>query len=256
MKFRRILLSCIFLFVACQYLARTDERAAAQELKPVSFLPVVINSIAKYTFVDGYGGNVFTAKDAQMSAGWPTCYNGGAHVNAQFEVNQRVLMEFNLSSIPANATLLDATLYLYHSYPPEGGPSTTISIYSIAAGNAAWIAGDKDIEPAGAGENCWQALASNGAGGVSTPWAGSPGLSTRGVDYETNGIGSFTFNPGSARGTEYAIPLNLTRVKGWLGPSNTNYGIVFFTSVNSGHVAQSNHQTTGYRPKLVVHYTH
>ena len=205
-------------------------------------------------FTDGFGGDVFTAKDTQMSAAWPA-KNGGAHKNSQFETHQRILMEFDLSSIPADATLLDATLYLYHSYQPEGGKPVTVSIYSITAANATWTAGTKNIDPASKGESCWNALASDGAGGVRTAWAGSAGLSTKGIDYEPNRIGSFTFDPNSALGTEYAISLDPERVQGWFGASNTNYGIIFFTSANSGHVAQSSHSKTGYRPKLVVHYS-
>lgn len=214
---------------------------------------VIAQAEGEHVFVDGYGGDIFTAKDTQMSAAWPT-RNGGAHANIQFETNQRTLMEFDLSAIPARATLLSATLYLYHSYYPEAGNPVTITLYSISAANAAWVAGTKDIEPAAAGESCWNALASNGSGGVRTAWAGSPGLSTRGIDYESDSIGFFTFNPSSPLGTEYAIPLDTERVQGWLGQSNTNYGIVFFSSANSGHVAQSGHSTTGFRPKLVVRY--
>lgn len=235
----RILVT-VLLLVVLQPLAFRVEKAVAQVE-------------GEYVFVDGYGGDVFTAKDTQMSAAWPT-RNGGEHANIQFETNQRALMEFNLSAIPASATLLSATLYLYHSYYPEAGNPATITLYSISAANAAWVAGTKDIEPASAGESCWNALASNGSGGVRTAWAGSPGLSTRGIDYESNSIGSFTFDPGSPRGKEYAIPLDTDRVQGWIGPSNTNYGIVFFASVNSGHIAQSSHSTTAYRPKLVVRY--
>lgn len=198
---------------------------------------------------------MFTAKDIQMESTNPF-YNGGGHANIQFERYQRALMEFNLSSIPASATVLDATLYLYHSRGPEGnGTVGTIYIYSISAANKGWVAGTKDLEQAGPGEACWGALASNGNNGVQKAWAGSAGLSTSGVDFEPNAIGSFVFDEGSPIGTEYAIPLNKARVQGWLGPNNTNYGIVFFTNAFTGHVAQSSHSTTQLRPKLVVHYT-
>ena len=211
-------------------------------------------------FVDGYGGNVTTAKDSPMSLGWPT-FNGGRHSHAQFEVNQRFLMEFDLSSIPANATIVDATLYLYHGYEPEGRSPVNIYIYSISAANAAWQEGDKDIRIATAGENTWNALAADGAGGVQTPWAGSPGLSTPGVDYEgdhstkTGAIGSFLFDSNAPLNQEYVINLNPERVKGWFGNQNTNYGIIFYSDNNVGHVTSSDDITTSLRPKLVVNYT-
>lgn len=221
---------------------------------PAAVAPGKPDSSGVYTFIDGPGGDVFTAKDMQMSEAWPD-RNGGRHRNAQFETHQRLLMEFDLSLIPADATLLDATLYLYHSYEPERKRPVTISIYSIAAGNAAWNAGDKDIKPAEVGESCWNALESDGAGGVKTAWAGSPGLSTRGIDYEPDPIGTFMFDSATPLGTEYAVPLDTQRVQGWLGPANTNYGIIFFTSNNSGHVAQASHSMENLRPRLVVRYT-
>lgn len=205
------------------------------------------------TFIDGFGGDVFTAKDMQMSAGWPT-NNGGGHANFQFSTTQRSLLEFDLSSIPTTATITDAILYLYHSYTPEGGFSPTVSIHSMSAANAAWIAGDNDITLADAGEPCWNALAADGAGGVTTAWAGSEGASTAGTDYETPAIGSFVFDPDSAIGTEFSAHLDTTRVQGWVGASNTNYGLILISSANSGHVAQSSNATTAYRPKLVVTY--
>lgn len=206
------------------------------------------------SFTDGYGGDVWTAKDAQMSSVWPT-FNGGGHANFQFALNQRCLIEFDASSIPSGSLCLSARLYLYHSYAPEGGGTVTINVYSIASGNAAWQAGTKDIELAGAGENCWNALAADGAGGVTTPWAGSEGLGTSGTDYEATPIGTFQFDGGSAIGTEYVCDLDIDRVRGWFGVSNTNYGLIMWPSGNSGHVAQSGNSTTAYRPKLVIVYS-
>jgi len=208
-----------------------------------------------FTFVDGDGGDVFTAEDMVMSSAWPEFRNGGAHGDFQFAGNQHSMLRFNCSSIPANATCLDATLYLYHSYGPEGGGTVIITAYSVAAANARWNAGTKDIKPAGAGESCWQALACDGNGGVAVPWAGSEGCSTREVDYESTEIGSFLFNAGSAMGTEFTVNLNATRVQGWFAESNSNYGLILMPGSPSGHAAQSNHGTETYRPKLVVRYS-
>jgi hypothetical protein len=204
-------------------------------------------------YVDGYGGDVFTAKDTTMAAAWPT-RNAGEHPDVQLETEKRALMEFDLSAIPPDSTLVSAMLYIYHSYPNEGRDPVTITIYSISAANAAWVAGTKDIEYAGAGESCWNALASDGNQGVQVPWAGSPGLSTSGIDYEPGSIGSFSFDASSPIGTEYAVALDPQRVKGWFGPDNTNYGIVLYSEWNTGHIAQSNHSISAYRPKLVVRY--
>lgn len=207
----------------------------------------------QYTFTDGYGGDVFTALDMQMSSSWAT-YNGGAHVNFQFETGQRGCIRFNLSSIPATATCISAKLYLYHSYATGDGPAITVNIYSIAAANSDWTAGTKNIALAAAGESCWNARHADGSGGVTTAWAGSAGCNTAGTDYESTAIGTFAFNGADAIGTEYAIDLTPARVQGWFGAVNTNHGIIWIPSANSGHVAQSSNTTTAYRPKLVVVY--
>jgi len=215
--------------------------------------PGTLGADGVYTFVDGSGGDIFSAKDGVMIESWPD-KNGGGHNNTQFERDHRTLMQFELSPIPANATLLDATLYLYHSYEPEDGIVATVTIYSLSAANAGWHAGVQDLDPAAAGEFCWNALASDGAGGVLIPWAGSPGASTPGVDFEPDPIATFEFDENTPLGAEIAVPLKLERVQGWLGAPNTNYGMIFFSSTNSGHVAQSDHPKPELRPKLVVRY--
>lgn len=219
---------------------------------PTDSVPAPQSPVTR-VFTDGYEGDVFTAKDTQMSANWPT-RNGGAHNNFQFEVQQRSLLQFDLSALPKEAKVLRATLYLYHSYEPEHGPPATITIYSIARANAGWVAGNKNIKFAGAGESCWDAFAADGSEGALTPWAGSPGLNTAGVDYEPDPLAVFVFDPGSPQGTEIPVELNPERVQGWLGETNTNYGMIMVTDVNSGHVAQSDHFIPEYRPKLVVEY--
>jgi hypothetical protein len=209
-------------------------------------------------FTDGYGGDVFTAKDMLMSSGWPTD-NGGVHTDFQLDgppgAEQQAMLEFNLSSLPADAVIHGAWLYLYHSYDPEGGVTVECDVYSVAAANASWIAGTGNIDLALEGEPCWNALEADGAGGVKTAWAGSAGCSSSGTDYEATAIGSFSFDPHSAKGTEIIISLNTARVQDWVGAVNTNYGIIIISTAGHGHVGQSNHPTTAYRPKLVVHYT-
>lgn len=208
---------------------------------------------AAVVYVDGYGGDAWTAKDALMSETWAD-RNGGGHPNAQFAANQRFLLQFDLSAIPSGAACVSARLYLYHSYAPEGGGVVTVNAYAIAAGNAGWEAGTKNIQVAGAGECCWNAFAADGAGGVATPWAGSAGLGAAGTDYETPALGSFAFDGGAASGTEFVCPLNPARVAGWFGAVNSNYGMVLWPASNSGHVATAENGNASYRPRLVVEY--
>ena len=210
------------------------------------------------TFIDGPGGNVDTATDTLMSSSWPT-HNGGTHANFQLEgppgATQNALLRFNLSAIPGNYICVSAKLYLYRSYNPEGNEIHTGNVYSVSGANSSWIEGVGDIDLALRGEPCWDALEANGAGGVQTSWAGSPGCSTRGVDYETNSLGTWSFSTGSPIGTEIEIDLDTNRIQGWFGSNNTNFGIILISNNNHGvHVGSAENGTSGYRPKLVVEY--
>jgi hypothetical protein len=232
----------------------TSPSATAQSPTP---LPSPSGEIT-LAFIDGYGGNVFTAKDTLMSASWPT-RNGGTHPDFQLSSTepQHALMEFDLSTLPSNAVILRATLFLYNSYGPgDGGGSPISTVYSLSAANDGWIEGTKNIGLPSAGEPFWNAKASNASGGVQIPWAGSAGASTPGIDYEVEAMGSFSWTPRvDVLGKEYAIDLSAGRVQSWVGSNHRNYGIIIITTNGSGHVASSEHMTTAFRPKLVLQYT-
>jgi len=163
------------------------------------------------------------------------------------------LLEFDVSSIDSASVCSQASLYLYHAVTGSA-MAITETIYSIAVGNAAWIEGTKFNTLAGAGEPCWNALAADGVGGVTTPWAGSAGMSTAGVDYEVPSIGSFGLNGRDAVGTEYICALNTSRVAGWFGTVNSNYGMRLVATSWHGNFASSDNATASYRPKLIIEY--
>lgn len=180
-------------------------------------------------------------------------FNYGTQKSFLNTATNRALVRFDLSAIPTSAECLSATLFLYHA-ATAGALAFTVSAYSIAVGNAAWIEGTKAAALAGAGEPCWNALAADGLGGVLTAWAGSAGLSTAGTDYENGAIGSFSGNRADAVGVEYSMALTPGRVRDWFGSPNTNYGMLLITSAATAGIATSDHATAGYRPKLVVVY--
>ena len=218
--------------------------------------PVVVDP----TFTDGYGGDATTYKDTVVVIGTATNnYGAATYLYTRTPSGQKSLLEFDVSGIDSAAICASVTLYLYKNAADETSTEVTATLYSIASGNAAWIEGDKNNATAGSGEPCWDALAADGSGGVTTAWAGSAGLSTSGTDYEASAIGTFDFNRNDAVGTEYTPTLTAARVEGWFGESNTNYGVLL-TATSSGStaaqgLASSDHATTGYRPKLVVEYT-
>lgn len=163
---------------------------------------------------------------------------------------RKALIEFDLSSIPATATCISATLSVFAGAVGVG----TQTWWSIAAGNAAWTEGARDDAQAGAGEPCWNALAADGAGGVTSAWAGSAGLATATTDYETPALGTFATNS-EAGGTEFTTALTPARIQGWFGSPNTNYGLLLTTTATDYpwfHSSES--ATAAYRPKLVVEY--
>jgi hypothetical protein len=192
-------------------------------------------------------------KDVALRSAGPTL-NYGSNV-LLLDAGYRGLIEFDLSGILSSNTCTASTLYLYHRVQGTAF-AFTISAYSIAAANAAWIEGTQNAAQASSGEPCWGALAADGAGGVTTAWAGSAGLSTSGTDYEADALGSFSGDRADEAGAEYSTALTTSRVQGWFGAVNTNYGMVLtHTSGNNGSIASSDHATASYRPKLTVEYT-
>lgn len=221
------------------------------------YLPLVSKPAFKGTFVDGYDGDVSTYKDTLMSKGWqPAGMNGGAHASFQLSSiePQHALIEFDLSSLPGNAVIDQATLYLYNNHISNDYGNPTWTVYSLSKANGTWIEGTKNIDPASAGEPTWQGLEADGKMGVRKKWAGSEGASTPGVDYESTPMGSITASARDPYGTEYAISLNPKRVQGWVGTVNTNYGMIIITTNGSVHVATSDFGDTALYPKLVVQY--
>ena len=98
-------------------------------------------------------------KDCFLESGNPT-YNGGV-VTTMLGTSGVGLLEFDLSSISTTATVSSATLYIYHA-GTLGATPFTLSFWSIAAANGAWIEGTRNGALALAGEPCWDALAEIG----------------------------------------------------------------------------------------------
>lgn len=242
-----------------------DVRPIAYEFANVGGQPYIVMTLPSLTGMvrpvvdptltlqpDAAGG-----KDTGVAPGTQSARNFGVSTSLGLGLTgTKPLIEFDCSSVPAAATCSSAILYFYHAAQSTNSPWTA-AWYSIASGNAAWIEGTKNNATAGAGEPCWDALAADGAGGVTTAWAGSAGLSTSGTDYEAVSLGSCSGNRSDAVGTEYTVSLTAARVRGWFGAINTNYGIMVGSGFanDAGYMCSSDHATAGYRPKLVVVYT-
>ena len=186
-------------------------------------------------------------------------YNYGAIAlsEAYAATSDRVLLRFDLTSVASGSTCTVSTLKLYHARKSEDSRLATYTAYSIAAANTDWIEGTQSDALAASGSPCWNARKADGSGGVTDAWAGSAGLSTSGTDYEETALGSVQSAGNADLGTENFIDLTTTRVGGWFGSPNTNYGILI---IQSGYAANqgfglSENTTSGYRPVLSVTYS-
>lgn len=202
--------------------------------------------MADYTLGTGAYGDVW------LDSAKPT-YNYGASIYLH-QHSGPGLLRFDLSAIPAGSTCDSAVLHLYKGNAASSAEARTLSVYSIASANSDWIAGTKNGALAGSGEPCWDARKADGSGGVTTAWAGSAGCATSGTDYEATAMGTCVGNRSDAQYTHYEISLNLTRVAGWFGSPNTNYGMRIAWNNNSMYII-SNDGASGYRPLLSVTYS-
>src|SRR3989344_6494500 len=168
------------------------------------------------------------------------------------------LVKFDLSGIPVGATVEDATLSVWNF--TQIATTAGHSWSRILDANADWVEGARQGAQALSGETCWNAFAADGAGGITTPWAGDAGgdggqdagSSQSGTDFSATAMGTFTSN-NEVVGTEYPSSLDLTEF-GLMRSSNN--GLVLTTTVNATYTFDSSDSTTAAnRPKLVVNYT-
>jgi hypothetical protein len=167
------------------------------------------------------------------------------------------LMKFDCSSISADATASAATLALTKTTQGTANAGT-LSAYGIASANGNWIEGTKNGTTAGAGEPCWNAKEADGAGGVTTAWAGSDGCQTAGTDYINTLLGSGSVQRSDAAGTAHTITFNsdgYVTIKTWFGSNDANYGLWIGASNGQSYYASAEHATEGYRPVFTVTYS-
>ena len=198
-------------------------------------------------YIDGDGGDVFTAEDNMLLMD-PPDINLGTHDVYDVSPTRRFIQRFNLSEIPAGSQIVSAKVYYYKTNVVPNG-NVTVTIYSISQANGDWPEGTKYNRPAEAGDSSW-----NLKDGSGVRWAGSPGLSTSGVDYEPEPLCTFAIPPGAQVGDEFVCELDIQRVSGWLGETNTNYGILLVANAKADYIGSAENPNPGYRPKLVVEY--
>lgn len=199
------------------------------------------------TYIDGDGGDIFTAEDTMLLQD-PPDINLATHDVYDVSPTRRFLQRFNLSAIPAGSTILSAKVYYYKTNAVPNS-DVTCTIYSVSKANGDWPEGTKYNRPAQAGDSSWNFKDASGI-----PWAGSPGLSTSGVDYEPAPIGTLIIPARAQVGDEFVAELDPRRVEGWLGSPNTNYGILLIANAKADYIGAAENPVPEYRPKLVVQY--
>lgn len=170
-----------------------------------------------------------------------------------------MLLRFDLSSIPSDATATAASIRFTMGSPTVSAYNITLDLRSVAAANGDWIEGTKKDALAGSGEPCHDAKEADGSGGRTTAWAGSVGCATSGTDYEANILGSVVQPRADPDGTQFTIDFNstgLTRIAGWFGSGTTNYGIMLMPQNYVFSNVYSRQATTeSYRPLLTITYS-
>lgn len=190
-------------------------------------------------------------------------YNSGAEQIIQInrpEFSNKMLLQFDLSSIPAGSKINSATLYAYcyntweeaNFYTPD---SVTASLYRILH---TWTegSGDRTLNP----------LSYDGVDWFNYTYT-TPGNKLTGVSWITWGLGSgFDYAPSAyassvinGRYNWYSWSIK-SLVQEWVFGTYSNYGIVIFGTGYTGQAAwrgfrSSDYTTASDRPYLVVDYT-
>jgi hypothetical protein len=192
------------------------------------------------------------SEDTTLRDTYPTRSYGASNVLSL----TRNLIRFDISSIDSGNTVTAVSLFLCKTTAAGGNSAQNTNFYSVSQANGDWVAGTT-ATPATSGQATYGYKKCYNNAELDVLWAGSDGLLTAVTDYENTILGNIAGNRADELGTQYESVFNsngITRVQGWTGSTNTNYGLVFnpCTLLN---FASSDHTTEAYRPKLTVTYT-
>lgn len=154
-------------------------------------------------------------------------------------LESRGLIQFDLSSIPANAVISSAKLYLVLDSDVDTAGARTIDIHRVTR---TWGEGTKSNDTATTGESSWNSSA------VPTTWTAAGG------DYDATPDGSASVN--GTGSCEFTIT---DLVKEWRA-GTANYGILIKdhttgTTSTRKRFETSDSTTAGNRPNLEITYT-
>jgi len=157
------------------------------------------------------------------------------YLHGKSSYDRKAFIEFDCSSIPAGSVATSADLELVIGNQNLGS-GVSISAYSLHSNVSDWT----EI-----------GLTYDDYKGSSS-WPGSAGANTAGTDYEAGSLGSAS---GPATKDEVITISLSSRVDGWYGVSNTNYGLMLVISGTAfASVFASDSGTASRRPKLTIEY--
>jgi len=171
--------------------------------------------------------------------GAATTTNRGTVVRMRADTDDKFpIIFFDASSIAASATCDSATLSLWSE---DSSSEKDYGVHSLHSNVSDWSETD----------STWINYKSG------TAWPGSSGAETSGTDYEAALLGTITY-PNSSADTEATVALTASRIEGWFGASNSNYGLIMAKTGNSTSGRDwhsSDGSTASQRPKISIVYT-
>lgn len=212
--------------------APMDQVAELAALNPASALvldPSVEKSPTKDTYLDA----------DQPFLTFPATNFRYPYTTSAGERKRRAFIEFNVNSIGASNVCISASLSVTIG-SQNLRSDDRLDVYSLASGRDGWQEDELNYYKYKDGSN-WD----------------SDGANTAGVDYESTRIGRK--NGPVATDAVATVNLDETRIGGWFGTSNTNYGLMIegSSSVGSAYFSyySNRYGDASKRPKLAIEYT-
>lgn len=187
------------------------------------------------------------------SSGWNNrgtcgyCWTGNVG-----SILRRCLMEWDVSGVPAGATITAVTLSVNTWDDANRTQNDTVNVFTVAEANEGWSEGGS----CGAPDNddaCWAYKAYNYSN-----WAGSAGLSTSGTDYDSTAAATETVNDGTSGWVDFDFTAAGVADMQTAVDGDDVIGFVLIGSGTAGTLTpfpSSEDATVEDRPKLVITYT-
>jgi hypothetical protein len=199
-----------------------------------------------------------------LAGGTPPPYeyrNNGASTRLDANGDARVsLLRFDLRALAGQYSSIERLTLTFKESSAQPSSAGTGTVFRIRPVNKAWVEGTGSGS-AVEGAPCWSNLAYSASVPSRVLWAGSPGLSTAGTDYETAALGAFAHATNDL--WQYSVNLaggDAARRKSladeWSGSQADNAGVVLRQTRTGGslYLFSNNDGTAANQPTLTVEY--